>query len=44
MKFTEGAFKEWGYQVAQEFGAELLDRWWSMDDIKKSKNRQRNHY
>ncbi|HDX1193009.1 TPA: NADP-dependent isocitrate dehydrogenase [Pasteurella multocida] len=25
MKFTEGAFKEWGYQVAQEFGAELLD-------------------
>ncbi len=26
MKFTEGAFKEWGYQVAvEEFGAELLD-------------------
>ncbi|HDR1002842.1 NADP-dependent isocitrate dehydrogenase [Pasteurella multocida] len=25
MKFTEGAFKDWGYQVAQEFGAELLD-------------------
>ncbi len=26
MKFTEGAFKEWGYQVAQQkFGAELLD-------------------
>lgn len=25
MKFTEGAFKEWGYQVAQEFGAELID-------------------
>ncbi|EGP04494.1 Idp [Pasteurella multocida subsp. gallicida str. Anand1_poultry] len=25
MKFTEGAFKEWGYQVVQEFGAELLD-------------------
>ncbi|HDR1433916.1 TPA: NADP-dependent isocitrate dehydrogenase [Pasteurella multocida] len=25
MKFTEGAFKEWGYQVAQEFSAELLD-------------------
>lgn len=26
MKFTEGAFKEWGYQLAQEeFGAELLD-------------------
>lgn len=26
MKFTEGAFKEWGYEVArQKFGAELLD-------------------
>ena len=26
MKFTEGAFKAWGYEVAQkEFGAELLD-------------------
>lgn len=26
MKFTEGAFKDWGYQVAAaEFGAELLD-------------------
>ena len=26
MKFTEGAFKEWGYEVArEEFGAELLD-------------------
>ena len=26
MKFTEGAFREWGYQVAQEeFGAELID-------------------
>jgi len=26
MKFTEGAFKEWGYQVArEEFGAEPLD-------------------
>ncbi|OEC43186.1 NADP-dependent isocitrate dehydrogenase [Pseudomonas sp. 1D4] len=26
MKFTEGAFKEWGYEIArQEFGAELLD-------------------
>lgn len=24
MKFTEGAFKEWGYEVAKEFGAELL--------------------
>ncbi|MCK3658197.1 isocitrate dehydrogenase (NADP(+)) [Pasteurellaceae bacterium Pebbles2] len=25
MKFTEGAFKDWGYQVAKEFGAEPLD-------------------
>ena len=26
MKFTEGAFKEWGYEVArEEFGAKLLD-------------------
>jgi len=26
MKFTEGAFKEWGYEVArEEFGASLLD-------------------
>ena len=26
MKFTEGAFKDWGYQLAQEeFGAKLLD-------------------
>ena len=26
MKFTEGAFKDWGYQLAcEEFGAELID-------------------
>ncbi len=26
MKYTEGAFKDWGYEVAmQEFGAELMD-------------------
>lgn len=26
MKFTEGAFKDWGYQLAQEeFGAQLID-------------------
>lgn len=26
MKFTEGAFKDWGYQLAlEEFGGELLD-------------------
>ncbi len=27
MKFTEGAFKDWGYQVAmEEFGAKLIDK------------------
>ena len=27
MKFTEGAFRDWGYQVArEEFGAELIDK------------------
>ncbi|WP_301098381.1 NADP-dependent isocitrate dehydrogenase [Otariodibacter sp.] len=25
MKFTEGAFKEWGYQVAKEFGAKPIN-------------------
>ncbi|MCW9699907.1 NADP-dependent isocitrate dehydrogenase [Avibacterium sp. 20-129] len=25
MKFTEGAFKEWGYEVAKEYGATLID-------------------
>ncbi|MDP0267366.1 NADP-dependent isocitrate dehydrogenase [Glaesserella parasuis] len=25
MKFTEGAFKEWGYQVAKDLGAEPID-------------------
>ncbi|MEB3475946.1 NADP-dependent isocitrate dehydrogenase [Pasteurella multocida] len=36
MKFTEGAFKEWGYQVAQEFGAELLDGgpWMTLENPK----------
>ena len=26
MKFTEGAFKEWGYEVAKEFGAQVIDQ------------------
>ncbi|TDQ57703.1 isocitrate dehydrogenase (NADP) [Mesocricetibacter intestinalis] len=26
MKFTEGAFKQWGYEVAKEFGAELIEQ------------------
>ncbi|MBT5293803.1 MAG: NADP-dependent isocitrate dehydrogenase [Cellvibrionales bacterium] len=35
MKFTEGAFKEWGYELAkEEFGAELLDGgpWMTMNN------------
>lgn len=37
MKFTEGAFKEWGYELAAErFGAELLDGgpWMTMKNPK----------
>ncbi|MGI9289336.1 MAG: NADP-dependent isocitrate dehydrogenase [Pseudomonadales bacterium] len=37
MKFTEGAFKDWGYEVAREkFGADLLDGgpWCSMKNPK----------
>ncbi|QIW15951.1 NADP-dependent isocitrate dehydrogenase [Pasteurellaceae bacterium RH1A] len=39
MKFTEGAFKEWGYQVAKEFGAEPLDggSWHKMTNPKTGK-------
>lgn len=39
MKFTEGAFKEWGYQVAKEFGAEPLDggSWHKMKNPKTGK-------
>ena len=35
MKFTEGAFREWGYQVvAEEFGGELVDGgpWYTVRD------------
>ena len=35
MKFTEGAFKDWGYELArEEFGAELLDGgpWMTMNN------------
>ena len=35
MKFTEGAFRDWGYEVAaEEFGAEELDGgpWWKTPD------------
>lgn len=41
MKFTEGAFKDWGYEVAQkEFGAELLDGgpWMQFKNPKTGKN------
>ncbi|NMP32397.1 NADP-dependent isocitrate dehydrogenase [Thalassotalea sp. M1531] len=40
MKYTEGAFKEWGYQLAHdEFGAELLDGgpWLSLTNPKSGK-------
>ncbi len=41
MKFTEGAFKEWGYEVARdEFGAELLDGgpWMQFKNPKTGRN------
>lgn len=40
MKFTEGAFKEWGYEVAKEFGAELLDGgpWMKLKNPKSGKD------
>jgi isocitrate dehydrogenase len=41
MKFTEGAFKDWGYQLAeQEFGAQLLDGgpWMSMKNPNNGKD------
>ncbi len=40
MKYTEGAFKEWGYQLAHdEFGADLLDGgpWLSLTNPKTGK-------
>ena len=41
MKFTEGAFKEWSYEIARdEFGAELLDGgpWMQFKNPKTGKN------
>ncbi|MGL5290871.1 MAG: NADP-dependent isocitrate dehydrogenase [Vibrionaceae bacterium] len=41
MKFTEGAFKEWGYEVARdEFGASLLDGgpWMSVKNPKTGRD------
>lgn len=41
MKFTEGAFKEWGYEIAvEEFGATLLDGgpWMQFKNPKTGKN------
>lgn len=39
MKFTEGAFKDWGYQVAKEFGATPIDNgsWHSLTNPKTGK-------
>lgn len=39
MKYTEGAFKDWGYQVAKEFGATALDNsnWYVMKNPKTGK-------
>ncbi len=40
MKFTEGAFKDWGYAVArEEYGAELIDKgpWMTMTHPKTNK-------
>lgn len=41
MKFTEGAFKDWGYELAkQEFGAQLLDGgpWLTLKNPKTNKD------
>ena len=41
MKYTEGAFKDWGYEIARdEFGAELLDGgpWMQFKNPKTGKN------
>jgi isocitrate dehydrogenase len=41
MKFTEGAFKDWGYELAkEEFGAELLDGgpWMTMKNPNNGKD------
>ncbi|MGQ4877564.1 NADP-dependent isocitrate dehydrogenase [Billgrantia sp. LNSP4103-1] len=41
MKFTEGSFKDWGYELAkEEFGAELLDGgpWMQFKNPKSGKN------
>ena len=38
MKFTEGAFKEWGYEVAARNLALLDYRWWSLACVEKSTN------
>lgn len=40
MKFTEGAFKDWGYEVAKQFGATLLDGgpWMTLKNPKTGKD------
>ncbi|WP_413488011.1 NADP-dependent isocitrate dehydrogenase [Carnobacterium divergens] len=37
MKFTEGGFKKWGYDLAEEEFQEQVFTWCSYDEIKKSK-------
>ncbi|WP_413536467.1 NADP-dependent isocitrate dehydrogenase [Carnobacterium divergens] len=37
MKFTEGGFKKWGYDLAEEEFQEQVFTWRSYDEIKKSK-------
>jgi isocitrate dehydrogenase len=40
MKFTEGGFRDWGYEIAQkEFGAQLIDGgpWCKMTNPKTGK-------
>ena len=44
MKFTEGAFKDWGYEVARNRIWCRALRWWSLACVKKSTNRYRYRY
>ncbi|SDK42816.1 NADP-dependent isocitrate dehydrogenase [Sediminibacillus albus] len=40
MKFTEGAFKAWGYEVAQEEYADKVFTWWEYDRIVDEKGKE----
>ncbi|WP_053218936.1 NADP-dependent isocitrate dehydrogenase [Virgibacillus senegalensis] len=39
MKFTEGAFKAWGYEVAQEEFGDKVFTWWEYDRIVEEKGK-----